>query len=194
MIGTKCNGYERQHNGRFVQSVQCGSDHCCALTGSTAEQIDGDRELECWGPTGHDQIPSLSNDFVVQDFAASRRGTCVLSTDRMVICFGSIMGSLGQFELSQSFTASGARLAHSQGGMSHLCAYDETNVLILQCMLITLFFKLPTIVCVDMFTKKCLQSFLKFSMLHILRLGSEYVWTIGIRRSDQPWYRFGGQR
>jgi len=134
MTGTECTGYERQHNGRFVQSVQCGADHCCALTGSTAEQIDGDRKLECWGSNSHSQIPSLSNDFVVQDFAATERGTCILSTDRMVICFGSILGSdLGQFELSQSFTASGARLAHSENGFDHLCAYDETNGLILQC-------------------------------------------------------------
>merc|ERR1719245_2763298 len=61
----------------YIESVQCGRSHCCALS--------TDQSLTCWGDEvdrGQWDTSLIPSDFgAVQDYAVSNLATCVLSMD-----------------------------------------------------------------------------------------------------------------
>ena len=66
--------------GGVVESVQCGTWHCCALT--------TDKILDCWGGDYYDAIPALASDYNIQAVGVGAWSTCVISTSGTVKCVG----------------------------------------------------------------------------------------------------------
>jgi len=115
--------------GGVVESVQCGLNHCCALT--------TDKSLDCWGVgLSYDAIPDLPSDFNIQAVGVGYASTCVISTSGTVKCFGETdYHQLGgedddvtqyTFQLSSEFTISSIGIT-SGSWADHYCVFDKSS-------------------------------------------------------------------